>query len=77
MLPKIVSLPAPPSTVILISAARLPVAEKVSLPPLALSTRFSELPMSMANGAGSRRSNRTRVPFAVVVNTSAPFPPLT
>ena len=30
-------MPAPPSTVILISAARLPVAEKLSSPPLALS----------------------------------------
>ena len=33
--------------------------------------------MSMANGAGSRRSKRTRVPLAVAVNTSAPLPPLT
>ena len=31
----------------------------------------------MANGAGSSRSNRTRVPLAVAVNTSAPLPPLT
>ena len=33
--------------------------------------------MSSANGAGSRRSKRTRVPLAVVVNCSAPLPPLT
>ena len=33
--------------------------------------------MSIANGAGSRRSNRTRAPLAVVANTSAPLPPLT
>ena len=77
LLPRIVSLPAPPSTVILISAARLPVAEKLSSPPLALRTRFSEVPMSIENGAGSRRSKRTRVPLAVVVKTSAPPPPLT
>ena len=77
LLPRIVSLPAPPSTVISISAARLPVAEKLSSPPLALRTRFSEVPMSIANGAGLRRSNRTRVPLAVVVNCSAPLPPLT
>ena len=63
------SLPRPPSTVIWISAARLPVAEKRSSPPLALRTRFSLVPMSMANGAGSRRSNRTREPLAVAVKT--------
>jgi hypothetical protein len=61
----------------LISAARLPVAEKLSLPPFMLTTRFSLVPMSSANGAGSRRSKRTRVPLAVVVKTSAPLPPLT
>ena len=33
--------------------------------------------MSMANGAGVRRSKRTRVPLAVAVNCSAPLPPLT
>ena len=33
--------------------------------------------MSIENGAGSRRSKRTRVPLAVVVNVSAPLPPLT
>ena len=33
--------------------------------------------MSIAKGAGSIRSNRTRVPLAVVVKTSAPLPPLT
>ena len=77
LLPRIVSLPVPPSTVILIRAARLPVAENESLPPLALRTRFSLVPMSMENGAGSRRSKRTRVPLAVTVNTSAPLPPLT
>ena len=33
--------------------------------------------MSIANGAGLRRSKRTRVPLAVVVNCSAPLPPLT
>ena len=38
---------------------------------------FSEVPMSIENGAGLRRSNRTRVPLAVVVNCSAPLPPLT
>ena len=31
----------------------------------------------MENGAGSVRSKRTRVPLAVVVNVSAPLPPLT
>src|SRR5829696_6829596 len=77
LLPRRVSSPAPPSTLSLISAARFPVAEKRSLPPLALSTRFSEVPMSMAKGAGSRRSNLTRVPLAVAVNASAPLPPLT
>ena len=61
--PRIVSLPAPPSTLIAMSAARLPVAVNVSLPPLALSTRFSVVPMSTLNGAGLVRSNRTRVPF--------------
>jgi hypothetical protein len=45
-----VSLPAPPSTVIWISAARLPVVEKLSLPPLASRTRSSEVPTSMLNG---------------------------
>ena len=77
MLPRSVSLPAPPSTVMAISAARFPVAEKLSSPPLALRTSFSEVPMSIANGAGLRRSKRTRVPLAVVVNCSAPLPPLT
>ena len=77
MLPRSVSLPAPPSTVMAMSAARFPVAEKLSSPPLALRTRFSEVPMSIANGAGLRRSNRTRVPLAVAVNCSAPLPPLT
>ena len=33
--------------------------------------------MSIENGAGLRRSKRTRVPLAVVVNCSAPLPPLT
>ena len=33
--------------------------------------------MSIENGAGVTRSNRTRVPLAVVVNCSAPLPPLT
>ena len=66
LLPRSVSLPAPPSTVMPISAARLPVAENVSSPPLALRTRFSEVPMSIENGAGVMRSNRTRVPLAVV-----------
>ena len=77
LLPSSVSLPAPPSTVMAISAARFPVALKRSSPPLALSTSFSDVPMSIANGAGSRRSKRTRVPLAVVVNCSAPLPPLT
>src|SRR5829696_512565 len=77
LLPRIVSSPVPPSTLIAISAARLPVAEKLSLPPLAFRTSFSEVPMSIENGAGSSRSNRTRVPFAVVVKTSAPLPPFT
>ena len=77
LLPRSVSLPAPPSTVILMRVARSPVAEKLSSPPFALTTRFSEVPMSIANGAGSTRSNRTRMPFAVAVNCSAPLPPLT
>ena len=72
-----VSLPAPPSTVMPISAARLPVALKLSSPPFMLRTRFSVVPMSMLNGAGSTRSKRTRVPLAVAVKTSAPLPPLT
>ncbi len=42
-----------------------------------LTTRFSVVPMSMENGAGSTRSKRTRVPLAVRVKTSAPLPPLT
>ena len=58
MLPRIVSLPAPPSMVSLISAARLPVAEKESLPPLALSTRFSE----RADVDGERRRVETVEP---------------
>ena len=33
--------------------------------------------MSTANGAGSRRSKRTRVPFGATVNCSVPPPPLT
>ena len=33
--------------------------------------------MSMLKGAGVRRSKRTRVPFGVMVNVSAPLPPLT
>ncbi len=71
LLPRIVSLPAPPSTVIPIRAARSPVAEKLSLPPLAFTTSFSDVPMSIENGAGSRRSKRTRAPLAVAVKTSA------
>ena len=59
------------------SAARFPVAEKLSSPPLALRTSFSDVPMSIENGAGLTRSNRTRVPLAVAVNCSAPLPPLT
>ena len=77
MLPRSVSFAAPPSTVMSMSAARFPVALKLSSPPLAFRTSFSEVPMSIANGAGLRRSKRTRVPLAVVVNCSAPFPPLT
>ena len=69
LLPRIVSLPVPPSTVTLISAARLPVAENESLPPFMLRTRFSVVPMSIENGAGSSRSKRTRVPLAVAVNS--------
>ena len=49
----------------------------VSSPPLALTTSFSVVPMSSANGAGSMRSKRTRAPLAVTVKTSAPLPPLT
>jgi hypothetical protein len=33
--------------------------------------------MSIANGAGVTRSNRTRAPLAVAVSCSAPLPPLT
>ena len=77
LVPRRVSSPALPSTVTLIRAARLPVALKLSLPPFALTTRFSLVPMSMLNGAGSSRSKRTRVPLAVAVKTSAPLPPLT
>jgi hypothetical protein len=77
LLPLIVSLFAPPSTVIAINAARLPVAENRSSPPLALTTNVSDVPMSIENGAGLRRSNLTRTPLAVVVNCSAPLPPMT
>ena len=35
------------------------------------------VPMSSENGAGLMRSNRTRVPLAVMVKRSAPLPPLT
>ena len=55
----------------------MPVALKLSLPPFMFSTIFSFVPRSSANGAGSRRSKRTRVPLAVTVKTSAPLPPLT
>jgi hypothetical protein len=72
-----VSLPLPASMVSLIRAARLPVALIESLPPPALSTRVSVVPMSMENGAGSSRSKRTRAPLAVTVKVSAPPPPLT
>ena len=77
LLPRMVSLPVPPSTVTPMSAARLPVALKLSSPPFMLTTSFSVVPMSMLNGAGSTRSKRTRVPLAVAVKTSAPLPPLT
>ena len=59
------SLPAPPSTVNEISAARLPVAENESSPPFMFTTTLSVVPMSMENGAGLMRSKRTRVPLAV------------
>ena len=77
LLPRMVSLPVPPSTVTPMRAARLPVALKLSSPPFMLRTSFSVVPMSMLNGAGSSRSKRTRVPLAVAVKTSAPLPPLT
>ena len=77
LLPRSVSLPAPPSMVSLMRAARLPVAEKRSSPPLAFSTRCSTVPMSRKKGAGVRRSKRTRAPLAVAVKVSAPLPPLT
>ncbi len=77
LLPRMVSLPVPPSTVTLIRAARLPVALKLSSPPFMLTTSFSVVPMSRLNGAGLSRSKRTRVPLAVAVKTSAPLPPLT
>ena len=49
LLPSSVSLPSPPSTVIAISAARLPVALNESSPPLALSDEASRrCPMSTA-----------------------------
>ena len=70
-------MPAPPSAVMSMSAARFPVAEKLSSPPLALRARVSDVPMSIENGAGLTRSKRTRVPLAVAVNCSAPLPPLT
>ena len=35
------------------------------------------MPMSMANGAGSSRSKRTRAPFAVRLKVSSPPPPFT
>jgi hypothetical protein len=74
--PPIVSLPAPPSRVICASAATLPVTLITSLPPLALITIRSMVPASTENGAGSSRSIRTRVPFAVMLKTSVPLPPL-
>jgi len=49
----------------------------VAAPPFAFSVSRSVVPMSSANGAGLTRSKRTRVPFAVVVNASAPLPPFT
>ena len=49
----------------------------MSSPPFMFTTRFSLVPMSMLNGAGVVRSNRTRVPLGVTVNVSAPLPPLT
>ena len=51
--------------------------ESRSLPPPALRTSFSVVPISMLKGAGSRRSKRTRVPLAVMVKISSPLPPLT
>ncbi len=75
--PVIVSLPAPPSMVSLMSGARPLPAVMTSSPPLALTTRFSVVPMSRLNGAGLRRSKRTRLPLAVIVKVSAPLPPLT
>ena len=49
--PRMTSAPAPPLTVIWISAARLPAAEKESTPPLALRTSCSLVtPMSIENG---------------------------
>src|SRR5262249_6808072 len=49
----------------------------MSSPPLALSTRFSVVPMSRVNGAGLVRSKRPRAPWAVIVKVSEPLPPLT
>ncbi len=77
LLPRRVSSPGPPSAVIWIRAARLPVQASVSLPPLAFRMRFSLVPMSRKKGAGLRRSKRTRRPFAVMVKSSAPLPPFT
>ena len=75
--PVIVSLPAPPSMVSWMRVARPLPAVMTSSPPLALTTRFSVVPMSRMNGAGLTRSKRTRVPLAVMVKVSAPLPPLT
>ncbi len=75
--PVMVSLPAPPSTVSWMRVARPLLAMKVSSPPFMLSTRFSVVPMSRENGPGVVRSKRTRVPLGVIVNVSAPLPPLT
>jgi hypothetical protein len=61
----------------IVSVSAWPSRVSLPSPPLALRTSVSEVPMSLANGAGSRRSNRAGAPLAVVVNCSAPPPPLT
>jgi hypothetical protein len=77
LLPSSVSLPAPPSTVIWMSAARFPVAAKLSSPPLAPTKSFSEVPTSIANGAGLKTWIRVVLATVGVPPTTETAPLLT
>ena len=52
LLPRSVSAPVPPSTVMCDQRGRFPVAVKLSSPPLALRVSFSDVPMSIRTGPG-------------------------